>query len=80
MALFPDNWMRVFDISDTSKHAKGFTIYKIVSIVRKVRLEFTSKYYVYLVFLRFILKIALMPLQKSQFGKDTTILRNYIGT
>lgn len=28
-----DNWMRVFDIQDTSKHAKGFTLYKIVSIV-----------------------------------------------
>lgn len=25
--------MRVFDIQDTSKHAKGFTLYKIVSIV-----------------------------------------------
>lgn len=33
MALFGDNWMRVFDIPETSKHIKGFTIYKIVSLV-----------------------------------------------
>lgn len=36
MAYFGDNWIRVFDIPETSKHSKGFTIYKIVSIVRVI--------------------------------------------
>ncbi|GLV39732.1 uncharacterized protein CBL_08202 [Carabus blaptoides fortunei] len=33
MALFTDKWVRVFDIPETSNNIKGFTLYKIVSIV-----------------------------------------------
>lgn len=39
MALFIDNWIRVFDIPETSKHVKGFTIYKIVSIVSNFKVN-----------------------------------------
>jgi hypothetical protein len=28
-----DNWVRIFDIPDISKHRKGFTIYKVISMV-----------------------------------------------
>ncbi|XP_064211866.1 ribosomal protein S6 kinase delta-1 isoform X2 [Tribolium castaneum] len=28
-----DNWVRIFDIPDISKHRKGFTIYKVISML-----------------------------------------------
>lgn len=28
-----DNWVRIFDIPETSKHKRGFTIYKVISMV-----------------------------------------------
>ncbi|KAF5294977.1 hypothetical protein FQR65_LT10620 [Abscondita terminalis] len=33
MAQNDDNWVQIFDISDTKKHKKGFTIYKVVSML-----------------------------------------------
>ena len=29
----PDQWARIFDVSDPQKHEKGYTIYKISSTV-----------------------------------------------
>lgn len=28
-----ENWVRIFDIPETSKHKRGFTIYKVISMV-----------------------------------------------
>lgn len=33
MAQNEDSWVQMFDIPDTSKHKKGFTIYKVVSML-----------------------------------------------
>lgn len=33
MASKEDKWVRIFDIPDTNKHKKGFTIYKIISML-----------------------------------------------
>ncbi|KAB0804546.1 hypothetical protein PPYR_01516 [Photinus pyralis] len=33
MANNEDSWVQIFDIPDTSKHKKGFTIYKIISML-----------------------------------------------
>ncbi|KAF5275098.1 hypothetical protein FQA39_LY07035 [Lamprigera yunnana] len=33
MAQYDDSWVQIFDVLDTSKHKKGFTVYKIISML-----------------------------------------------
>lgn len=33
MVSHPDKWIRIYDIPETSQHKKGFTIYKVISMV-----------------------------------------------
>lgn len=38
MVSVHDKWIRIFDIPDIRKHKSGFTIYKVVSMVRSSNL------------------------------------------
>lgn len=42
-----DNWVRIFDIPDTSKHKKGFTVYRVISMVRGVIIKTTKMLVLY---------------------------------
>lgn len=33
MVSHADDWIRIYDIPETSQHKKGFTLYKIISMV-----------------------------------------------
>lgn len=45
MVSVNEKWIRIFDIPETSEHRNGFTIYKVISMVRLKNVLFQFNYF-----------------------------------